>query len=201
MRFLLHFFAPGKSAADSASPTLETRLLRLERERRLTRGLLLGLALLLGGSWFQAATQPVQEVVRARRFELLDTEGRPLAALLSDLNGNSKLWLHNAQGERSVSLGSDTDGDGGFWLNNAQGKPSTFLGSDPNGGALWLNNAQGKKTIVLGSEAYGGVLSLRNAQEKKSVVLGTLPDSTGFVGVYDREGELRATTMPRTLSY
>ncbi len=150
---------------------METRLALLEREvrraRRMTVLLLIALAALVG----YGAGETVPEVVRAKRFELVDGAGRPLVAL------------------RSTSQG------GAIGVFSRSGNLAAVLTADETGGGL-LNVASGRGgngVLVLGSNAdgTGGALTVFNRAEKEIVTLRPDKEGRGVVGAWDAQGKGR----------
>jgi len=85
-----------------------------------TCGLMLGVVLLIGGRLWQPQVAAAQEkssavpdVVKARRFEVVDPAGKTWTVV-----GPSYLWLYDAAGNLSMSLTTDA-GMPGLWLFDA----------------------------------------------------------------------------------
>jgi hypothetical protein len=85
----------------------------------------------------KAKAVPVPEVVRARRFELVDAKGKVLAALTADSDGSSMLHLYSRGSKNSVSLTCTRVGS------------SIDLGQ-PRGRASLTTSASGQCTLSLG---------------------------------------------------
>lgn len=119
---------------------LEDRVQSLERaNRRLLAlwGLTLAATVLLG-------SQTVTDVVRARRIEIVDARGVPLATLAPSRNGDGELTLRDRDGERRANLTAER---GAASLGLQGGKaddPSgtAALRADPDGAAFGLVGAR-----------------------------------------------------------
>ena len=121
---------------------LESRLLRLEWANRRLLGLwgvtIAGLALF--------GAQSASDVVRARRFELVDARGVPLATLAparGDLGG--ELVVRDRDGERRASLSAEPSAAS---LNLQGGRPD-----DPSGTAALRADGNGAALGLVGSKA------------------------------------------------
>ncbi len=121
---------------------IEARVLRLERANRR----LLALWGVTVGALFLLGAQTVSDVVRARRFELVDARGVPLATLApgrGDLGG--ELILRDRDGERRASLAVEP---GTASLNLQGGRPD-----DPSGTAALRADADGAALGLVGAKA------------------------------------------------
>jgi len=130
--------------------TLETRLLRLERQNRI---LLTCLGCVVGVGAFTAAKHPVVEnagVLKATRFSLVDDRGYEVGSLSSD-KGTTSLKLG-----RSVLLAASEDDDGGAL--RFIGKNSVVLSSTRTDGAalsLVQNTNAGQGRINMATNGTG----------------------------------------------
>lgn len=122
--------------------SLERRLVRLERANRR----LLALWGLTMGGLFLLGAQTVSDVVRARRFELVDERGVPLATLAPSRGGaGGELILRDRDGERRASLSSEP---GAGSLNLLGGRPE-----EPSGTAALRADGDGAALGVVGAKA------------------------------------------------
>lgn len=142
---------------------LELRIIRLERTlRALTAGCLaLGALLLLA-----AFTQPQDETVRARRFELVDGEGLVRAELAIDAQGSAGLFVRDDQKRVRASVTHDST-------------QSALLLRDDSG------------TVRLGAAQFahgGGGFALHGPGSKGAAVLYL--KEQGSLTFYDEDGEV-----------
>lgn len=91
-------------------------------QSRVQTAVLASACILLGANLWRPASaasrQPdVSDVVRARRIELLDDQGRPRATLKVEENGETLLRLFDARGTIRVKLGAGSDGSGLILMN------------------------------------------------------------------------------------
>ncbi len=91
-------------------------------------GLVLGLVLLIGGRVWQPA---VPDVVKARRFEVVDAAGKIRASLGVLPSGAPGLGLSDAAGDLRVTLAVNADGGPNLALFDAAGKLRVALGVNP----------------------------------------------------------------------
>ena len=131
--------------------TTQERLEALERglsaAKRRNKYLLIGLVLLAVAWAFTSTTGTVQaqtgeNVVRAERFELVDSEGRVRAGL-GVFNGMPGLLLYDANGTNRVEL-SVSDRGTGLFLYDANETPRAKLLASDDGSALGLFDTNGK---------------------------------------------------------
>ena len=144
---------------------LEDRIGRLERANRRLFALWGITSLALFAFGFQRAT----DVVRARRIELVDARGVPLATLAPGRNElGGELTLRDRDGERRASLTAEP---GSASLNLQGGKPedpsgTAALRSDANGAALGLLGAKASLTATVRRDQPR--LSLTDARGKEA---------------------------------
>jgi hypothetical protein len=116
--------------------SIEERLARLERHnRRLTALLVAVVAVAVCGS-IMALNVPVgefriadarpaapPEIIRANRFEVIDAEGRVLAAMAANAPGTGGVvYANNNRGALVVQRGAADDGRGVLWAYDACGQ-------------------------------------------------------------------------------
>ena len=148
---------------------LESRIEALEKRTRLLVGALLvvtSLALLGSAASPEAETQ----VVRANRFELVDSEGR-------------------VRGELSLQDGAPV-----FSLLDTAGRDRLSLNHDAGGTALFIRDQEG--VIRLGAAHFkhgGGGFALHGPDSKGAAVL--YYDESGSLSFYDTDGN-RSLHLP-----
>jgi len=151
-------------------------------------------------------------IVRAKKFEVVNEEGKVVASLYANMGGGM-LSFSNKDGEVVAGLGSDeVNGGGVLGINNKDGKTVAGIYADENGGvARVLNNMftevvqidvdnngdgqlrifdrEGKQfaRIFLGDEGNGG-LGIYNKDSKYEVAQLGVYDGWGVLGIYDKDG-------------
>ena len=120
-------------------------------------GVMFGLVVLIGGRLWHPATVAAQakepavaEVVRARRFEMVDAAGKARAVLSVLPDGRTGLLLVDAGGKGRVILRLHSDGTPVLALYDAAGKERASLSLLPDGSpALGFHDAAGKTRAAL----------------------------------------------------
>lgn len=138
---------------------LEGNIGRLKASNRLLSWALLGL-LAMGAFLFilSAAAQPeVQDVVRAKAFEVVGVDGKNLAKLGQLDNHRSGLVLYDASGK--VRTGLYTEGDGNPWL--------TLYGSNTAPMCVLCIGPDGLPILSL-SDVSGSLIEMYYANDKNS---------------------------------
>lgn len=202
-------------------PSLESRVARLERQLRLQRTLT-GLALLaLTAMIALGATEGIPDVIRARRFEVVDSVGRPLVTLKTTAFGG-QVQTVGRDGISGVSLGASSTG--GF-LGVRDDKPSLFprveLSVDETGGMFAVRSWNGfaieidrdglavahtqedpgftrvDPRVVLGVSELGGHVRVLSATGEEAVTLRADERGTGVVSAHAPGGEATDVLRPR----
>ena len=151
----------------------DTRIQSLETQVRTLKRMLFGVfgLVLVGGLLAATSMQSVPDVIQAKKFQVVNEEGKVVASFYSNMGG-SMLSVSNKDGEVVVGLGSDeVNGGGVLGINNKDGKRVAGIHAGKNGGvARVLNN---KFTEVAGIRATpdGGVLGLFNNEGKLTSLL------------------------------
>lgn len=102
-------------------------------------------------------TVPVAEVVRAKRFELVDGRGWTRGLLAITESGSPGLWLTDAKGKAGARLALSANGVSELALLDVKGKVRAYLALDTDGnGRIFLSDAEGTTSAVLS----GGSASL-----------------------------------------
>ena len=83
----------------------------------------------MGTPVFAQKTPQVAEVIKAKRFEVVDLDGNTRAAL-SVLDGEPRLWLKDKNGKTSVMLSLNKDEEPSLWFADKSGQRRAGLGLD-----------------------------------------------------------------------
>jgi flavin-dependent dehydrogenase len=155
--------APAESLV---TPTLEHRVMRLEsRNRWLSAALVaVGAVALLG-----SAASRADEVVSARRIEMVDDEGRVRAELAIDADGSAGLFLRDEQGRvRGCTIHDETQ-SGTFALDeDGQIRMGAALFAH-GGSGFALHGPGGKGSAVLYLKGKGSLTFYRPDGTEKRI--------------------------------
>jgi hypothetical protein len=148
---------------------LETRISRIESQLKFYRGITLLLLIAVAALLGLGAGQTPPDVIRAKRFEMVNDAGIPLVAM------------------RPTSLG------GAIGVFTTKGAVAGVLTTDESGGGL-LNilSGQGRNgVLVLGSNAdtTGGAVTVYNSEEREVITLRPSRLGHGVVGAWDGYGK------------
>ena len=98
---------------ESRIEALEVQNLKLQRSLRIACVASVAIALAAVVGWSQ---NPVQDLVRAKRFQLVNADGKDVGALTISENQGSTLELRGPDGFNVVRLGSDESQNGGLQI-------------------------------------------------------------------------------------
>jgi len=161
-----------------------------------------------------AKAAPVQEVIRAKRFELVDAEGKTRGELSMGVYGRSpEIRFFDQKGESGALLTVDSDGRPACVLFDGKGKPRSLMSVDADGNpGLRLLNEKGKTRAGLSLDGLGlfddngkvramlsswtqedGNVSLRliDDKDKERATFMVASDDTVALGIQDENGRRR----------
>ena len=128
--------------------TIEERIERVEKQNRRLKWVVTALCV-VGVSAFvagQAAPEGVPDVIKAKKFEVINEVGLPVVALRSwdKLGGGIDTWNH--QGQSLFAVGANDAGDGSVATFNAEGKELVHLSATEGGtGAVAVFDPTGRR--------------------------------------------------------
>ena len=184
---------------------------RLEREVRQLRWLLGALACVTLGAVLASFTgqETVADVVKARRFVVVGSDGEVLARIDGSLHGG-EIWLFDGIGKpilsvgpRRLGLGAPEPLEGGILRTyNAAGHVATVIGARPGGvGVVRTHDAQGNPVVGMGmgdSSRGEGTLTTFDREGTPLVTIRGTPAGRGSLVTLSPEGHelvvLGATT-------
>lgn len=137
---------------------------------------------------------PPTKVLRAERFEAVDSQGTLRAGLGVMPDGRPGLLLADKDGKPAASLFVLPDGSPALGLFDKDGTLRAGLSVRPDGSpALGLQDTDGKLRAMLSVDADGSPgLALRDKDGKVRAGLSVRPDGTAGLVVADAHGKLRA---------
>lgn len=142
---------------------IEARIEKLERtNRRYRHGIVALLSCVIALGAF-AMDDGIPDVVRARRFEVVDTSGMTLAEVGSDATGGRVVTVRR--------------GGGG-----------AMLFTNDQGGAIGLLSPDGKVPFRAGVSPMGGLLVLTNRADQFVMMAAADDSSAGAMVLFDKDG-------------
>ena len=196
--------------------SIELRLQRLERSNKCWRTACLavlivtGVALCMGAD---AAKDEIPEVVKARRFEVIDEKGNVAAGLGLGLGNESGVMFVrrtiSAYDWKSAVIVQASSRAGEVRTYNFEGKPSVEIGYATYGGPLQLDSQtggcvnvhdhRGKVATKFQVTENGGSVEVRNVAEKAVAQIGVTKANCGSVQACDFDGnpQQRLDGLPR----
>jgi hypothetical protein len=170
-----------------AMKDLESRLAALESSnRRLKTALALlvtfvALIALVGFSQDQ-----VQDVVKAKKFQLIGPNGKILA-VMEPYEGKGSVTTYDEEGDILTDLVATKSGAGGIVIYDGEGHQNMVVSDvTGGGGSLVINNSSFKKVVELGhNEAAAGAFTVYNKDGSKIVYATGDTDHAGAVLTYN----------------
>jgi hypothetical protein len=194
--------------------TIEHRLAAIERQLRFHRLVIAGLLVALTALVSYGATEGVPDEIRARKFVVVNEEGRevvvikswahggltatypakgphlPSILLAHDDGGNGLLTVANKDGKHIIRAWANTGGDGLLTVRSKDGKALIQAGGDTGGdGLLKVSNKDGKDIIYFGGDTGGdGLLKVSNKDGKDLIYAGANTAGDGLLTVSNKDG-------------
>ena len=170
---------------------LEARLARLERQNRVLERclLLVGAGLTLFMALAASSGVKVQDVVRAKAFELVDNRGVVCAELSLSDKGAAGLTLFDAEGKSRVWLGTSGEGPAGLTITTADGKYLGMFTVGKEGPPILTLYQTGGSTAEFGMYNDGSAsLDFRDREQKTRAMLKMDKDASSSLKLLDGEG-------------
>jgi hypothetical protein len=130
-------------------------------------------------------------IVRAKKFEVVNEEGKVVASLYANMGGGM-LSFSNKDGEVVAGLGSDeVNGGGVLGINNKDGKTVAGIYADENGGvARVLNNKFTEVAGICATPDGGGLKIFNNAGKPVSLLSAT--EAGAEININNKHGIAKA---------
>ena len=171
---------------------IESRLAKVERQLRFHRTIIAGLLLSLVALVGYGATRGVPDVIRARKFAVVNVKGREVVAIESWKHGGM-INTYPAEGEYypSVSLTHSNRNDGLLLIRTKEGKDLIYIGgSKERSGVLKIYNRGGKELIYAGRDFAGsGLLTIHNSKGSPIINAGSVLGG-GVISIINKTGEI-----------
>jgi hypothetical protein len=144
----------------STTMSTDTRIESLETQVRTLKRMLFGVfgVVIVGGLLAATTLQSVPDVIRAKKFEVVNDEGKVIVLMNSVLHQGTHYGFvatANSKGQTLVALGVSTDGEGVVRTENGKGGLLVKLGTTTSGnGVVKTENGKGGTLVTLGT--YSG---------------------------------------------
>jgi len=175
--------------------TLQERVESVERHnKRLKVGMLAVLAA-VGGLLFVGATEPVAKVVRAQKFEVVDSEGNVRVGVTT-AGGSAGLYVKDKDGKLRLRMGAGmglTDaGQPSLSMRDKDGNLRVALSVEDDGRPmLGLSNKDGRPRVLLWVDEDGSPgLVLSDKDEKFVAMLRVFDDVGPRLVLSDKDGKV-----------
>ena len=147
----------------------DTRIESLEHQVRTLKRMLFGVfgLVVVGGLLAATTLQSVPDVLRAKKFEVVNDEVKVVASFYANMGGGM-LSVSNKDGEVVSGLGSDeVNGGGVLGINNKDGKIVAGIHADENGGVARVLNNKFAGVVVISANADGDGVMMTSGSKGK----------------------------------
>jgi hypothetical protein len=155
--------------------------------------------MLVGGLLAATSLQSVPDVIQAKRFELVNNQGKVRAQIytlggahLDDAVGGARLQMHNKDGLSVIEISSESS-SGSLNLFNHKGKNVVSLLTTSAGGNLRVSNNEGKLGAALKARGVGGSLEFRNKDGQGVAAIFARDNGDGRIQLGNNKGEITST--------
>lgn len=157
--------------------TESARIASLETQVRTLKRMLFGVfGLVVAGAVLGATSlQTVPDVIQAKKFEVVNDEGKVLVQLGSLKTNDYELGFittRNRDGRSLVNVAATEDGNGSVTVKNGKGGLLVGVGSCPSGGIIETQNGNGGRLVSISCNPSGGFVTTENGKGGKFVSLG-----------------------------
>jgi hypothetical protein len=112
----------------------------------------------------QAAPETAPDLIRAKKFQVVNEAGMPVVTLQS-WSGGGWIETRNHQGKHLFAVAANDGGDGALSTYSAEGKGLVTLSASAKGGQLAVFNAEGKELVSL-----AGLVAVRLTKRRRRAV-------------------------------
>ena len=172
--------------------TTEQRMQKLEKQVRRQRrwNIALGVLVVVGGMMAAKGIQEVPDVIRAKKIQVVDDDGKVLVGMAGDKHGGVLAVANGSEQEVAV-LAAESNGGNLLLLNNDK-VPQVILSMTKNGGGIDIMNSLGKKSagMVAGEDGMG-FISVFNSKGKGAVDMMGLTGDKGAIRILEGNGKHR----------
>jgi len=179
---------------------MQNELNELRNQVRTLKRMLFGVIglVVVGGLLAATRLETVPDVIRAKKFEVINAEGTIGGEISTDSEGvlsfrsgglGSIFKVYNRAEKAIVSIVPNANG-GVLIFHNKDGKAVAAIGADANGGLIGVKNNDGQAVAVIGSKSTGGVLDVLNKDGKSVAGIAVGSDGNGVIVTMDSKGKV-----------
>jgi len=147
---------------------------------------------LLGQTKPQTAGPESRDVVRAKRFELVDDDGRVLAKISPSSDGAGAISTRDRNGAELIRLGATEGGKGTIATYDGDGKVLSRLAHSSEGGTFELYNRNEARILFLGPYHDGGSICVHDQGGTPMISIVRDDDGEGAVIATNRARKVTA---------
>ena len=129
----------------------EERINVLETQVRTLKRIVYGFGCLLVAGVVVSATSVnrIPDVIQAKKFEVMNNEGKPVVGLSANAIGMGRLIVRNKDSKPVLAIFADTYGMGRLSVRSKDGKPGVLISVSKDGGEISTANDKGETTSSL----------------------------------------------------
>ena len=172
----------------------DTRIESLETQVRTLKRVVYGACglLLVGGLLAATSLQSVPDVIQAKKFEVVNDEGKVVVVIDSGAYGGS--WrIDNNEGKPVAQIFSRAEGVV-VAVSSKEGKPVVGINASASGGVLGVFDKDRKIVVGLYADTGGGLLAISNKDGERVALIRAGADGDGVVSTFDNKGQVTSVT-------
>ena len=174
----------------------EERIAVLELQYRTMKRIVLGVAWVISLNFaicaliivgFVVSNTNAPDVIQAKKFEVVNDDGKPVVVIGSGAYGGS--WrIDNNEGNPVAQIFSRAEGV--VWaVSNKEGKPVVGINASASGGLLGVFDKDRKIVVGLYADTGGGSLAISNKDGERVALIRADADGNGVVNTLDNKGQ------------
>ena len=173
--------------------TTDTRIESLETQVRTLKRMLFGVfgLVVVGGLLAATSMQGVPDVVKAKKIQIVNDDGKPVVVLGSEEHAGI-VAVTSHKGGKVVVLRADEHA-GIVDVAKHDGKTVVAIGADSEGGGFGVRNNDGKTVVGIAATKDNAGFVLRNNDGKPVVVIGVNDHESGEIKTLDGKGKTTST--------
>ena len=139
-----------------------------------------------------AQAQDVQNVIRTRGLQIVNSNGQAVVELLPSTVGGGLIFVNSAEGKQLVYIGSSaTSGDGLVYINSTEEKNQIALGSnsETGDGLIHIRNRNEERLISLNTGEGSGWIRIDKTGNENLAYLGANTSGNGLLSLSNSSGK------------